>query len=324
MKLSPVSRALGAAILFASFAAGSIAQEFPTRPIRLVVPFAAGGTSDIVARLLVPKLGEGLGQPVLVENRGGAATLIGTRAVLAAAPDGYSLLLNTTSMATNSIAYKAPGYKMSDFVPVAPVISQTLALSVHNSVPAANVAEFIAHARANPGKLNAVTFGPAAITTLLFERFKAQNGLDIVPVNYQGSGPANQAIIAGTVNVFLDGISTAVQAAKSGQTRIIGTTGEQRATLAPNVATFREQGHAAMTSAVWTAIFANAKVPDAVTRRLRAEFVRALGFPDVRDRITTLGFDVWSGRAEDFPAYLRDDLIALEKDVRRANLALDE
>jgi tripartite-type tricarboxylate transporter receptor subunit TctC len=316
-------RVSGTALIFA-IATWACAQDFPARPVRLVVPFAAGGTSDIVARLIAPKLGEGLGQAVVVENRGGAATLIGTRAVLQAPPDGHTLLLNTTSMATNSVAYKSPGYRMQDFVPIAPVISQALALSVHNAVPALNISEFIAHARTNPGRLNAVSFGPAAITTLVFERFKAANGLDIVSVNYAGSGPANQAMIAGTVNVFLDGISTAVQASKSGQTRILGVTTGERAALAPNVLTFREQGHPAITLAVWTAIFANAKVPEAAVRRLRSEFVRVLAIPDVREKIAALGFDVWAGRADDFPAYLRDDLAALERDVRRAGIALDE
>jgi tripartite-type tricarboxylate transporter receptor subunit TctC len=306
-----------------AFALPAVAQDFPSRPVRLVVPFAVGGTSDIVARLIAPKVSESLGQPVIVENRGGAATLIGTRAVLNAPPDGYTLLLNTTSMATNSIAYKAPGYRMADFVPVAPVISQALMLSVHNSVPVSNVAEFIAHVRAHQGKLNAVSFGSAAITTLIFERFKAENGLDIVTVNFQGSGPANQALMGGTVNVFLDGVSTAAQTARSGHTKMIGLTGSRRSALAPDVPTFQEQGQVSMTAEVWTAIFANARVPESVVGRLRAEFVKALALPEIRERISSLGFEVWSGRAEDFPAYLSQDLTALEKDVRRAGLALE-
>lgn len=304
--------------------AGSVlAQDFPTRPIRLVVPFPAGGTSDIMARTIGPLLEKVLGQTVLIENRAGAGTLIGTRAVLQAPADGYTVLMNTTTMATNSLAYKAPGYRMSDFTAIVPVSSSSLMLSVHESVPATNLAEFVAYAKAQPDKLAAVSFGGAAMTTLAFDRFMTRTGIKLLTVNYGGSAPANQALVGGFVNVFLDGTATAAQTHKLGKTRLLGVTGERRSPLAPDVPTFAEQGFPYMNVAAWTGMFVSAKTPDAVVKRLRSAFVEVLSRQDVRERIASLGFDVWSGRAEDFPAFISNDLAAFEQDIRRAGLALD-
>lgn len=301
----------------------ALAQDFPTKPIRLIVPFPAGGTSDAMARTIGPLLQSVLGQSVIVENRPGAGTLIATRAVLNGPADGYTVLMNTSTMATNALAYKAPGYRMSDFTAVAPVSSSSLMLSVHESVPATNLAEFVAYAKDHPDKLNAVTFGGAAMTTLAFDRFMTRTGIKMVTVNYVGSAPANQALLGGFVNVFLDGTATAVQTHKVGKTRMLGVTSAQRSALAPSVPTFAEQGFPYMTVAAWTGIFVSAKTPDAIVQRLRSAFVDVLSRPDVRQRISGLGFDVWNGRAEDFTAFIRDDMASFEQDIRRAGLSLE-
>lgn len=298
-------------------------QDFPSRPIRIVVPFPAGGTSDIMARTIAPLLEKSLNQAVIVENRAGAGTLIGTRAVLAAPADGYSVLMNTTTMATNSMAYKAPGYSMADFTAVAPVSSSSLMLSVHESIPAKNLAEFIAYAKANPDKMSAVSFGGASMTTLAFDRFVTNAGLKMVVVNYGGSAPASQALAGGFVNVFLDGTATAVQTHKLGKTRLLAVTGERRSSLAPDVPTFAEQGIAYMNVTAWTGIFVPAKTPNAVVQRLRSAFVEVLSRQEVREKIASLGFDVWRGSAEDFPAFIQRDSAAYDQDIRRAGLALE-
>lgn len=307
-------------------AGGTVAaQDYPTRPIRLIVPFAPGGATDIIARIVAPKLAEMLAQSVVVENRAGGGTLIGTRATLLAPPDGYTLLMNSPSMATNSLAYRKPGYAMSDFIAVHPLTVSRFVLSAHSAVPARNLAELVSYGKANPGKLTSASLGGSNITHLSMERFKVAAGFNTLTVTYGGSGPANQALMAGVVDLFVDGGATAFQAAKSGKTRMLAITGAERARFAPDIPTFAELGYPTMSSAQsWFALFASASTPEPVVQRLRRDLGKVLAIADIRERITGLGFEIWSGSPQDFQAYVTQTLGLWEQDIRRAKLELDE
>lgn len=300
------------------------AQDYPNRRVRVIVPYAAGGPVDITSRIVSPKLSELLGQPVVVENRPGGGTLIGTRAALQAPPDGYTLSIQATTLALNSLAYKAPGYKFSDFVPLYPLTASPFVLSVHESVPVKNLAELVAYGRANPGKLSSVSLGASSITQLTLERFKVAAGISTLSVGYGGSGLANQALVTGVVDMFMDGNVTAFLTAKSGKTRMLAITGTQRSKTAPEVPTFIELGYPTMFMRSWVAAFATAKTPEPIVQRLKNDFARVLGLPEVRERIVALGSDVYPGPPQDFPTFIREDLVLWEQDIRRAGLSLEE
>lgn len=303
----------------------AVAQDYPTRPVRVIVPYAAGGATDIAARALAPKLGEFLGQAVIVENRPGGGTLIGTRAALQAPPDGHTITLQATTLALNSLAYKAPGYKMSDFVPLYPVLASRYLLSVHEAVPAKNLRELVNYAKANPGKLTSISLGESSVSHLILDRFKAAAGIETTSVSYGGSGPANQALIGGVVDLFVDGSTTGFQTAKSGKTRMLAVSGPSRWRMAPDVPTFVELGYPMMASAVsWTAMFASAKTPPAAVQRLRGDLGKTLAAPEVRERLNSLGSEIWPGQPQDFAAFIVEDLALWERDIRRAKLALEE
>jgi tripartite-type tricarboxylate transporter receptor subunit TctC len=317
-----IRTALTASLLLAAGAA--VAQDYPNRPLRMIVPYAAGGATDILARLLAPKLAELLGQSVVVENRPGGGTLLGTRAAVQSAPDGYTILLHSNTIATNALAYKSPGYRMSDLIPVAGTTQSAMTLSVGVHVPVNSLKDLIAYAKANPGKLNAVSLGNASITTIAYERFIAAAGISTQRINYGGSGPANQALIGGVVDVFMDGGTTGILTAKTGKARILATTFERRLPQIADVPTLKEEGFPTMVIPTWTGQFVPAKTPDAVVRRLRTEILKVLAMPDVRERIGQLGFEIWPGRQEEFPDFIREDVALYEKDIRRLGLALDE
>lgn len=290
----------------------------------MIVPYAPGGPVDIVGRTFAPKLGEALGQPVVVENRPGGGTLVGTRAALQAPPDGYTIMLHTPTLVLNSLAYKAPGYKMSDFVALHPVTSSQLILSIHQSVPVTNLAELIAYARARPGKLTSGSLGASSVTHLSFERFRAAAGMETLSVTYSGSGPTSQALIGGVLDMFLDSASSAIQTFGSGKTRMLAVSGSQRHRLAPDVPTFVELGYPTMASAMSAiSVFASAKTPETIVLRLRGALGKAITAANVQERLTLLGYDR-PVAAQDFPAFIRQDALLWEQDVRRAKLALDE
>lgn len=309
----------------AAFAASYVAaQSFPDRPLRLIVPFAPGGATDIVARVVAQKLGESVGQTVLVENRPGGGTLIGTRAVLHAPADGYTILMSSSTMATAPLMYKTPGYSMSDFALLAPIGSVGFTLTTHASVPANNLKELVAYVKANPGKLNMGTLGGGGATRLLGERFKGVSGIQLAEVPYGGGAPALRDLLAGNIQVFLDGITTTVPHARSPHIRVLAVTTQNRSSLLPDVPTFKEQGFPTMTSGVWFALYASEKTPSAVVERLRSAALRAVSSSEVKEKLVAIGAEAWTGSAQEFTEYVLQDTARFGEDIKRLGITLQE
>jgi tripartite-type tricarboxylate transporter receptor subunit TctC len=315
--------ALAAASFTLFSAAGSVlAQDYPSHPLRLIVPYAAGGPTDVRGRVVAAKLKETLGESVVVENRPGAGTIIGTRAVLSAPADGYTLLMQSSSMAIATLTYKTPGYRMEDFKLVAPLGSAPFVLGANKDLPVKNVQELVAYAKANPGKLNNASLGAGGLSQLLVERFKAAAGLNIVDIPYGGSAPALSALEAGSVQLFMDSLSTSVPAARSGAIKVLGVTTDKRLTKTPDIPTFREQGYPTVVGGTWMAYFVSAKTPDPIVQKLRQATTRAVQSPDVKDKIGVLGFEVWSESPQEFEIFVTRDFQLWEADIKRLNLPL--
>lgn len=308
------------AVLATGFAVAAAAQDYPARPVRIVVP-AATGTVDILARTVAQKLSEGLGQNVVVENRPGASTNLGTELVARAKPDGYTLLMNGLPLATNPILFeKLPFDPQKDLAPISLVASAANVLVVHPDVPARSVAELVALAKAQPGTLN---FGiPAVGSTghLAGEMFNALAGVKMTAVAYKGSGPALIDLLAGTIQMTFDNIPAALPHIKAGKLRPLGVTSATRAAQLPDVPTIAEAGLPGYEMTGWFGLLAPAGTPREVIIRLNAETVKALGTPELRERFATLGFGPLGGTPEAFAAYIRSEADRLGQVIRAAGV----
>lgn len=274
-------------VLFAASAATapwhSFAQAWPNKPVRLVVPFPPGGPSDALARPLAQRLTEQLGQPFIIDNRGGANGNIGAEAVAKSAPDGYTMLWTPTgTMAVNPSIYKhMPFDPAKDFVPVSQVAEVQGILIVNNDVPAKTVAELLALARAQPGKLSFGSAGTGSIVHLLGEQLKMLARIDIVHVPYKGSGPAMNDLIGGQITMMFDSTASALAQARSGKVRMLATGAIKRLPQAPALPTMTESGVPGFDSASWHGVFAPAGTPREVVARLSQEITRALQSPEL-------------------------------------------
>jgi len=282
-----------AGLALAAACAGAGAQDaprYPTRPIRIVVPYAAGGFTDIVSRLVAQKIGTSLGQPVVVENKAGASTILGAEAVARAPADGYTLLMAvTTTLSTNPLLFKKLSYKTTDFTPVALTGLTPFVLMAHPSVAARNVKELVALEKAKPGTLNVATLGTGASTHLVAEMFHSVTGTKLQDVPYKGAGPALNDLLAGHVQLYFDAISTSLPHIKSGQLKAIALTAEQRSPVAPQVPTFAELGYPDMVAYSWYGLLAPAGTPPAIVNALNKAVNYALQSPDVHARLAAEG-----------------------------------
>jgi tripartite-type tricarboxylate transporter receptor subunit TctC len=320
-----MKRLLALASVLASFAAmvGSPvnAQTYPSKPIRLVVPYAPGGNSDVLARVAAQKLSDVIGEPVVIDNRPGAFTLLGIRAALAAAPDGYTLLLaNSTTAALPYITRTPAGFTLDDIRPVGPIGTVPMVLDVPASLPVKTVADLVAYDKANPGILNIGQIGGQ--TTLLAERLKHLTGVKMVDINYPGAAQALSAVSAGQIHLFIDGAPTSIPLHKADRIRIIGVASDKRLAALPDVPTFKEQGLPAMSASAWYSVAVSAKVPEAVYRKLAAALAQALADPEVKERMKAAGGEAWSGSLADFESYIRTDAKAMEEDAQRSGYKL--
>ena len=259
---------------------------WPTKPINIIVPYAAGGFTDIVARLVAQKMSASLGQPVIVENKAGGSTIIGAEHVARAVPDGHTLLMGvTTTLSTNPFLFRKLGYKRSDFEPVALTGLTPFVLSANPAVPASNVKELIALAKAKPGALSIATLGNGSSTHLVGAMFNRLAGVDLPFIPYKGAGPALSDLMAGHVQLFFDGIATSLPLYRSGKLKGIGITSEQRSPAAPELPTFAESGLPEMKAASWYGLLAPAGTPPSVIETLNKAVNEALRAPDVRARV---------------------------------------
>lgn len=298
------------------------AQSYPSRPIRLVVPFPPGGSADILGRALGQKLGEGLGQSVVVENRPGAGTAIAAELVAKAAPDGYTLMLGTVSSHAINPALnpKLPFDPLRDFTPIAPVAAIPFALLVHPSVPARTLPEFIGYARSKPGRLDYSSAGSGTSNHLAGELFEAMTGTHMVHIPYRGSAPALQDLIAGRVSVMFDLVLTAAPHVRSGAVRALAVTGAKRSAALPDVPTVAESGLPGYEVSAWFAVFGPAGLPRPIVDRLNAEIARALAAPDLQQRLASQGAETLAGSPDQFAAYLKGEVAKWAKVVRNAGV----
>jgi tripartite-type tricarboxylate transporter receptor subunit TctC len=281
-------------------------QSFPDRPLRLVVPFPPGGSVDVVARALTPKLSERMGQQVVIENRSGASGIIGTELVAHAKPDGYTLLINTIPLVTNSYLYsKVPYDPFADFLPVSWLCSSPGTLVINPSVPARSVKELLELARAKPGALNYSSAGAGTNPHLTGELFNFLGKVDIVAVQYKGGGPSLLAVLGGEVGITFPNISEAIPHAKTGRLVVLGVGSAKRSPALPDVPTIAEAGLPGYEFLTWHGVLAPRGTPAPIVALLNARIKETLTAPEQRRFFEQMGFEVVASTPEEFAAHLR-------------------
>jgi tripartite-type tricarboxylate transporter receptor subunit TctC len=285
------------------------AQDYPTKPVRIIVPFAAGGPADVYARVLAQHLGDALKQSFVVEDRPGAGSIIGTDAVAKAAPDGYTLLMMSNTHTTNeSLIPTKPFQLMRDFAAVAPVNYSDLLMVIHPSVAANTLSEFIALAKSKPGALNYASSGPGTPYHMAGELFKAMSGTDIVHVPYKGSSGARTDVIGGQVQMMFDAITTMATNVQAGQVKALATTGLKRSSVLPNVPTAAEAGVPGYEATIWLGIMAPAGTPKPIIDKLNAEINKVISRADVKEAWAKQGAEPMAMSPDEFDRYLRKDI----------------
>jgi tripartite-type tricarboxylate transporter receptor subunit TctC len=314
-------RALACALLVVMSTAATRAEDYPSRPVRLIVPFGAGGPADVYARVLGQHLSEALKQAFVVEDRPGAGSIIGTDQVAKSAPDGYTLLVMSNTHTTNeSLVANKPFQLMRDFVPVAPINYSDLIMVVHPSVPAKDLKEFIALAKAKPGTLNYASSGVGTPYHMAGELFKAMSGTDIIHVPHKASGDARNSVIGGHVQMMLDAITTMAPNAAAGQVRALATTGTKRSELTPDVPTVAEAGVPGYEATIWLGIMAPAGTPKEIVDKLNAEINKVINRPDVKAAWGKQGAVAMAMSPAEFDKYLRADIEKWAKVVASAGI----
>lgn len=300
------------------------AQNYPDRPLRLVVPFATGGTSDILARFVAPPLWAAIGQPVVVDNRPGAGSNVGNEIVAKAAADGYTLLMATPALASNQALYGKLNYDpVAGFAPVTLVAEIPIALVVHPSMPTKSVRELIALAKAQPGKLNFGSSGNGGIGHLVGEMFKSATGVNMVHVPYKGNGPALVDLMSGVLNLTFTDIAGGMPYIKAGKMRPLAITSRRRSAMLPEIPTMIEAGVPGFEATTWFAVFATGGTPQPIVNRLNAEIVKAIRAPDMRHRLTGLGCEVVGNKPEELAAFLKAEIAKWNKVVKESGAKID-
>jgi tripartite-type tricarboxylate transporter receptor subunit TctC len=285
------------------------AQGYPARSVKIIVPFGAGGSADVYARIVGAKLSDALGQPFVVENRPGGGAVVGSDAVAKSAPDGYTLLMMSNTHTVNETLIPKKSYDlMKDLAPITGVNSQDLMLAVNPAVPANNLKEFIALAKSKPGKLNYASSGPGTPYHLAGELFKSMAGVDIVHVPHKGSDQARAALLGNQVDMMFDAISTIVAQVRAGKLRALATTGKTRSAVTPDVPTVAEAGVPGYEATIWLGLMAPAGTPRPVIEKLNTEIVKVLNSPDIRKNWSEQGAVPIPMSPEQFDKFLREDI----------------
>ena len=311
--------AVAAAILPAT----SMAQAYPNKPVRVVLPFPAGGTTDLFARILSQKLQESTGQSWIIDYKPGGATMIATNSVRTAAPDGYTVLVGLNVMPTNLLMYKKVDYKMEDFAPISLFAMGPLAMAVSKSVAANSLAELVAFIKANPGKINYATLGTGGSPHLVAKMMEQHYGLQMQDIPYKGSAPAMQALMAGDVQIYFDSAATSVAQQRAGTIKIFGVTAEDRMKGAPELPTLKEQG-LPITSASWFGYFVPAATPKPIINFIHREVVKAVATSDYQSRVIGAAqIPISSASPEEFHAFIERNTEGWAKVIKPLNLQLE-
>jgi len=302
--------------------AAVLAQKYPAKPVRLVLPFTAASAVDVLARLYAQKMSEAWGQQILVDNRTGAAGIIGMEAIAKSPPDGYTLGMgNAATLAMNPHLYQKLPYDVTrDYAPISLAAIIRNCLVVHPSLPVKSVKELIALAKARPGQLNYASGGVGSAQHVPMEMLKSLAGINIVHVPYKGLTPAFNDVLAGEVPMIIPGLVSVLPYHQSGRLRIIATTGATRTSVTPEIPTIAQAGVPGYEFDSWTGFLAPTGTQPAIVSQVNAEIVRVSNLPDVRDRLTNLGFDVVGGTPEAFAAQITSNNARLGKVIREAGI----
>ncbi len=298
-------------------------QDYPSKPIRLISPYAAGGGTSIAARIISQKLSESWGQNVLVDNRPGANTMIGTEALAKSPPDGYTILISAATHVIVPLLFKTPYDVIKDFAPVATLTRGELVLVIHPSVPANNLQELIALAKARPGQLNYASTGAGSIQHLGGELFNIMAGVQIRHIPYKGSGPAATDLLGGQVQMFFSPPITVIQYIKNGRLKPIAITGEKRKSALPQVPTLTEAGMPGYEVRTWYGIFAPSGTPKPIIDKMSTEIARILALPDVVEQLVSLGLEPFISTPEQFATLIKADMDRYARIVKDAKIKLE-
>ena len=309
--------ALATGLLALCLAMPAAAQDYPTRSVKIIVPFAAGGPADVYARFLGSRLTEAMGQPFVIENRPGAGAVTGTDAAAKAAPDGYTLLLMSNAQTVNETFIPNKPYALlRDFAPIAPINYSDLVLVVNPAVPANTLPELLVLVKAQPGKFNYASSGPGTPYHMAGELFKSMAGLDIVHVPYKESSAARTSVIAGQVEMMFDAVTTMNEQAKAGKVKALATSGKVRSAVMPTLPTVSEAGVPGYDAVIWLGLMAPKGTPPAIVNRLNAAVTRIDNSPEVRAEWAKQGAVAMSMSPEEFTRFTADDIAKWERVIK--------
>ena len=307
--------------------AGTAAQaqaDYPQRPIRMVVPFPAGGGTDIVARAVAERLGAALGQTVIIDNRAGGGTVIGTNFVAKAEPDGYTVLLTSSAFSINkSLVDNLPYDTERDFLPVANASLHPFVLVANSAMPARNVQELIAYAKKNPGKLSYASVGNGSSQHIEMEMFKRAAGITAIHIPYRGSAPAVSDLLGGQVHLMFNGISTTLQHIRSGKLKALAVDSQKRVPVLKDVPTLGESGLKDFKFTTWSGLLVPAATPSAIVKRLAAEMQKITDSADFRERLTSMGLEAGGPVLAEYGTFLKDDMANWSNMVKTSGAKLD-
>ncbi len=325
--MKPASRSLTVlfSLLSALACSAALAQAFPSKPLRIVVPFVPGGGVDMLARLVSPRMGELLGQPMLVDNRGGAGGNIGADVVAKAPPDGYTILLNSNGHALSPAIYrKLPFDTEKDFAAISQLVATTLVLVSNPKLPAATVKELITLARSKQGGLNYGSTGVGNPLHLTMELLKLSAGIEMLSVPYKGDAPLNTALMSGEIDVAFTPLSSTLQFIAGGRLRALAVAGAKRSTALPDVPTVAEGALPGFESSSWQGLFAPAKTPRDIVAAIQRAALRALEAPEMRDRIQSMAQEVVASTPDEFEAKVKSDIAKFTRIVKEARIPLQD
>ena len=326
MLSSRIAPALCAFCAAGCIAAASVsAQSYPNKPIRLIVPWPAGGGADVIGRTLAVRLGDALGQQIIVDNRAGAAGIIGTEAAARSAPDGYTIYQgNTATLGINPALHaRLPYDAVSDFAPISLINTGTLIVVVHPSLPAKNVRELIALAKTQPGRINYASAGPGSPAHLVAEMFKSEANVNFTHIPYKGAAPAAIDLIAGQVDLMFGDFITCFPHVKSGKLRALAVTAGKRSPMVPDIPTVREAGGPDLQAVSWSAILAPAGTPAAIVQRLHSEIVKIAASADFNEKMRANGGTPVTSTPAELAAYIRAEIARYTRAVKDSGTKIE-